>query len=136
MPKQSLSGKDQQVVRALEQTVTSEVTKGLPSLVHEAVMKALVVASNTAAEGAAPKSNGDTEIRRPKAGGRCAAVWDELDKLAAKGQAPTLKQIQTVGKRRKWNENNTRIEFYQWRHYNGLRGRAVAGAMPLQPTIQ
>lgn len=122
---------DQKIVQVLEQTVETEVLKRigepLRAVVHDAVREAIVAASHveevpaeSTAEEAARTSN---EPRRPKAGGRCAAVWDELDQLHKDDGVPSLKQIMAVGKRRKWNENNTRVEYYQWRRAHGIHGR-------------
>jgi hypothetical protein len=65
-----------------------------------------------------------TPPRRPKRGGRCEAVWRELDRMEARRKAvPRLSEIRKAGARKGWNENNTRIEYYQWRRSKGIHGR-------------
>lgn len=64
-------------------------------------------------------------VKRPGAGGKCAAVWDYLD-LSPAATAKDMRELATsVG----WNMNNTLIEYYQWRKFHGLtRTRAKDGA--------
>lgn len=123
---------DNKIVEVLEKTVTTEVMKriGAPlqAVVHDAVVEAIVAASHVGevpaqAAQAEPKQEQDADPHRPKAGGRCAAVWDELDRLRAEDDVPMLSDIMKVGRQRKWNENNTRVEYYQWRKFHGIRGR-------------
>lgn len=131
---------DDQLVKVLEQTVETEVLKRigepLRAVVHEAVREAIVAASHIEAPAAqasaeeksfAPASEA-RDPHRPRAGGRCAAVWDELDRISGSKGVPSLKQILSVGKRRRWNENNTRVEYYQWCKFNGIQGRLSAAA--------
>ncbi len=55
-------------------------------------------------------------VKRPGAGGKCAAVWDYLD-LSPAATAKDMRELATsVG----WNMNNTLIEYYQWRKFHGL----------------
>lgn len=69
-----------------------------------------------------PVQNG---ITRPSAGGKCRAVWDQLDELrAALGTVPSSKDVKVLAQQNGWNPNNASIEFYQWRKYNGIFGRA------------
>lgn len=60
-------------------------------------------------------------VKRPKAGGLCAAVWDYLD---AHNEGATAKNIRVVAEQNGWNLNNAQIEFYQWRKFNGISGRS------------
>lgn len=62
-------------------------------------------------------------IKRPSVGGACRAVWDVLDEMVAAGETPTAKMIKVVAAEKGWNANNASIEFYQWRKFNGIRGR-------------
>jgi hypothetical protein len=88
-----------------------------------------------------PEQNG---IKRPSAGGLCRAVWDACDDLRAKlDRIPTSKEIKQMAGEKSWNSNNTMIEFYQWRRYNGITGRsakaeaqAPAPAAPATPEQQ
>lgn len=74
-----------------------------------------------------PEQNG---IRRPSAGGMCRAVWDKCDELreAGGGHPPEAKAVRAAAEAVGWNMNNAMIEFYQWRKYNGITGRAKKGA--------
>jgi len=58
-------------------------------------------------------------VKAPAEGGKCWTVWAELDKLVGKGAQPTLRQALGIAEANGWNLNNTRIEFYQWRHFHG-----------------
>jgi hypothetical protein len=66
-------------------------------------------------------------IKRPSAGGLCRAVWDACDELREKanGTIPSSEQIRALAESKGWNRNNAMIEFYQWRKYNGITGRAA-----------
>ena len=55
-------------------------------------------------------------VKRPKAGGVCAAVWAWLDA----NPAATLKEAKAVAPAHGWNENNVSCEFYSWRKFNGI----------------
>jgi hypothetical protein len=69
-----------------------------------------------------PEQNG---IKRPSAGGRCRAVWDALDAYRTEtGEMPTAKTVRELAVDEGWNPNNASIEFYQWRKFNGVTGRA------------
>lgn len=70
-----------------------------------------------------PEQNG---IKRPSAGGRCRAVWDALDAYRTEtGDMPTAKTVRELAADEGWNPNNASIEFYQWRKFNGITGRAA-----------
>jgi ribosomal protein L12E/L44/L45/RPP1/RPP2 len=138
---------DNKIVEVLEKTVTTEVTKRIGALlqavVHDAVVEAIVAASHvgeTPAE-AAPAEPKQAQAaqganpHRPRAGGRCAAVWDELDRLRAENDVPMLSDIMKVGRQRKWNENNTRVEYYQWRKFHGIRGRLGSRKAPPRRSV-
>ena len=62
-------------------------------------------------------------VKRPSAGGACRAVWDALDAMVAAGEQPTSKDVRALAEQNEWNANNASIEFYQWRKFNGIRGR-------------
>lgn len=62
-------------------------------------------------------------IKKPSVGGQCRAVWDALDDMVAAGTQPSAKQVKALAEERGWNPNNASIEFYQWRKFNGIRGR-------------
>lgn len=81
-----------------------------------------------------PMQNG---IKRPSEGGLCRAVWDFCDAAREKsgGTAPTAKDVKAYAETVGWNMNNACIEFYQWRKYNGITGRAPA-AKPATPAAE
>jgi hypothetical protein len=75
-----------------------------------------------------PTQNG---VTRPSAGGRCRAVWDALDAYQREtGEVPTAKVVRDLAADEGWNPNNASIEFYQWRKFNGITGRAKKVAAP------
>lgn len=65
------------------------------------------------------KQNG---ITRPSVGGKCRAVWDWLDAHPA----ATSKDVKAAATEMGWNPGNASIEFYQWRKFHGITGRAKA----------
>lgn len=70
-----------------------------------------------------PEQNG---IKRPSAGGLCRAVWDAMDaqREANEGTVPSTQQVRDLALMHNWNINNAMIEYYQWRKFNGITGRA------------
>lgn len=116
------SKQDQELVSVLKNTIHAKVLENLDHIVDEAVQVAIVHASKVP-EAPAMVLSGRTDISRPKEGGVCAAVWDTLDKMRAdEGNVPTLDKVRKVAKRRRWNANNARIEYYRWRAFNGIHG--------------
>lgn len=119
-------GADTILVQKLEQEIVSEVLVGidanLKQSVHKAVRLAILraVRSTPAKVTAAAARNG-----RPSPGGRCAAVWDVLDVAKEKGEIPSLSEVRKIAKRRRWNANNARIEYYQWRKHHGITRATV-----------
>jgi len=55
-------------------------------------------------------------VKRPKAGGVCAAVWAWLDA----NPAATLKEAKAAAPANGWNENNVSCEFYARRKFLGI----------------
>ncbi len=51
--------------------------------------------------------------KRPKAGGKCAAVWDHLDA----NPTTTVKELREAATAQGWNVNNAVCEFYAWRKF-------------------
>ncbi len=78
-----------------------------------------------------PTQNG---VQLPSSGTLCRAVWDQLTSMMVPigdtGQAtvPSAQEIKAVGEQRGWNANNVSIEYYRWRKFNGITGRAKKGA--------
>ena len=87
---------------------------------HSAPAAAKRTSSGLKIEKAREERNG---IKKPSVGGQCRAVWDALDAMVEAGAQPTAKQVKELAEERGWNPNNASIEFYQWRKFNGIRGR-------------
>ncbi len=64
-------------------------------------------------------------IKRPSIGGKCRSIWDALDAHAeSTGDDPTAKDVKEMAAAHGWNPNNASIEYYQWRKFNGIKGRS------------
>lgn len=59
-------------------------------------------------------------VTRPSVGSICRAVWDALDLI---GLGATSQDVKALTEKNGWNKNNTSIEYYQWRKFNGIKGR-------------
>ena len=99
---------------AIETLVIQKLYEALPKAVYEAVHAslhndALVTAEREIVNG----------VKAPAPGGKCWTIWNELDTLLITGSTPTLQDVFTLANDKKWNRNNARIEFYQWRHFHG-----------------
>lgn len=60
-------------------------------------------------------------VKRPGPG-KCLEVWEYLDTHPS----ATGKDLREIAPSKGWNANNASIEFYSWRKFNGISGRAVA----------
>ena len=100
---------DKLLVQKLEKTVQAEVmkavTESIKNVMHEAIGKAIVAASKV------PEK---LEAKRPKEGGRCAEVWDELDRLAKDNHIPTAKEVSEIAQRYGWSPDTVSTQYYQW----------------------
>lgn len=99
--------------RTIEANVLEQLQEPLTRIVHRAIRRGVIVASQTPVEaGSEPAATNG----RPVAGGLCAKVWDTLDKAAENGGAiPSLQEIQKLAKRKRWNSNTARVQYYRWR---------------------
>ena len=77
------------------------------------VKKATTTASKAAPKVEHEERNG---VKRPKAGGACAAVWAWLDA----NPAATLKEAKAAAPAHGWNENNVSCEYYARRKFLGI----------------
>lgn len=77
------------------------------------VKKATTTASKAAPKVEQEERNG---VKRPKAGGVCAAVWAWLDT----NPTATLKEAKAAAPAHGWNENNVSCEFYARRKFYGI----------------
>jgi hypothetical protein len=64
-----------------------------------------------------PEQNG---VKRPSDNTTCGKVWAAFD------ANPTIasKQLGELAEANGWNKNNVSCEFYQWRKFNGIKGRS------------
>lgn len=118
---------DNHTARTLEAKVLRKLKRSLSEAVHEAVRELAndppsLPKGKHASDKERPSRRG---VTRPLPGGLCDAVWAELDKIYArrKKAPPTLHEILEIGRKKGWNTNNTRVEYYCWRKYNGIEGR-------------
>lgn len=115
---QAAASKDAYAVlqRTIEANVLEQLQEPLAKIVHSSVRKGIVAASQTP-----PTANDPTEPvaqvnARPASDGICGKVWDTLDKTTKeKGEAPTLQEVQKLAKRKRWNPNTARVQYYRWR---------------------
>lgn len=101
--------------RTIESNVLEELQGPLSRIVHSAIRKGIVSAAKVA-----PAANESVEPAvvqsRPAGSGLCAKVWDTLDKTAKDtGKTPTLQEVQKLAKRKRWNANTARVQYYRWR---------------------
>lgn len=59
-------------------------------------------------------------VKRPRAGGLCAAVWEALDQMHAAGVVPATKDVRDLATAKGWNQNNAVAELSAWRKWMGL----------------
>lgn len=59
-------------------------------------------------------------VKRPRAGGLCAQVWDALDALRASGVDPATKDARDLALAKGWNQNNAVAELSAWRKFHGI----------------
>jgi len=60
-------------------------------------------------------------VKRPSEGTVCGAVWAEFDKNPEIKAADLADLADTNG----WNRTNVSCEYYSWRKFNGIKGRAA-----------
>lgn len=108
----------------VEAVVLARLAPAIHDAIHVGVQQALAKATQPpqAKEVTREEQHG---VRRPKAGGRCDQVWQQLDDMNAKGAEPSLQAIVEVARKKGWNENNARVELYQWGKFHGMVGRRV-----------
>ncbi|MCY1367273.1 hypothetical protein D9M69_542010 [compost metagenome] len=97
--------------------------KEAPAPAAEAAPAAPVVTTGKPKKEPAPKVEREERngVKRPRAGGLCAAVWAWLDA----NPGATIKDAKAAAPDHGWNENNVSCEFYAWRKFSGL-SRATA----------
>ncbi len=83
-----------------------------------------VVTTSKPKQAAAPKVPREERngVKRPRAGGLCAAVWAWLDAHPT----ATIKDAKAAAPEHGWNENNVACEFYAWRKFSGISRQTAA----------
>lgn len=90
--------------RTIHARVLRELEEPLAVILHSAVRDAVTTAAHADSR------------RRPVPGGRCREVWDALDAVQhITGELPSLQDARDLAKRKNWNENTARIQYYRWR---------------------
>ncbi len=64
-----------------------------------------------------PRQNG---VTRPSSTTLCGQVWAYLDANAT----VTSKDLPTIAEANSWNKNNVVCEYYNWRKFNGIKGKS------------
>lgn len=108
-----------EALEAMEQERDEAQNPDAPEVQADAPADAVVTTSKPK-KAAAPKverieQNG---VKRPGPG-KCLEVWEYLDQHG--NMKP--KELQPVAEAKGWNLNNAQIELYQWRKFNGIKGR-------------
>lgn len=104
---------DDGLVEVMEQTIHARVLKLLDEPLHNIVRNAVREAVTTASD------------HRPVQGGRCRQVWDALDAVQhLTGETPSLKDAKEIARKRGWNENTARIQYYRWKQETQVSGQA------------
>lgn len=102
---------DAALAQAIKRQVMDKLENTLDIEIPRAMRNALLKASPTPRT--APAS-AEADVHMPD-GEKCAAIWHELDRLAAAGKPTNLANIRKIGERKGWNAHTTRIQFYKWR---------------------
>jgi hypothetical protein len=114
---QTVASKDAFAV--LQRTIEAQVMEQLPRIVHSAIRKGVVAAAKGPAPAEANEATATAQeaVTRPVAGGLCAKVWDTLDSITKdkSGALPTLQEVQKLARRKRWNANTARVQYYRWR---------------------
>lgn len=120
----------EQMISALSEKATEK--RLAEQAKKEATRKALAVAIEAdKSKDAAPKAKKEpvvkiekNGIRRPKDGTVCGKIWAAMDDFVeSKGAFPDSQDVHLMIEANSWNKNNTIIEFYRWRRFNGKYGR-------------
>lgn len=122
-------------MKRVEPVISSRMEKALlakltPQLIEAVRETVHLVLAQAPVETKAPTDtrrvrNGVTE---PPAGGKCRAIWEQLDKLvlAHKGEVPKVTDVMAAARESDLNENNARCEYYYWRRFNGYGKKPTA----------
>lgn len=67
----------------------------------------------------APARRTQNGVLEPPAKGACRTVWNTLDKKGARAHKLTIQDVRELAVRKGWSVNNTVIEYYRWKRFNG-----------------
>ena len=71
-----------------------------------------------------PEQNG---VRRPKPHTLCGQAWAIFDEVSAKlGSPAPIRDCLVIAEQKGLNTNNVKVEYAQWRKFNGVSGRIVS----------
>lgn len=102
----------------IERAVLENLTAALPAAVHSAVQQIAPFDRRQQSRVTTMGRKVRNGVREPAPGGKCHQVWTELDALkAATKTDPTLAQALALVSKGV-NENNARIEFYNWKRFH------------------
>lgn len=76
-------------------------------------------------------------VPRPRAGGKCHAVWAITEDLMSEtGSMPDIATVKAKAAEQELNATNVSIEYYRCRQFHGVRGRQPAAKPAEQPSAQ
>lgn len=105
-----------------------ELRAKLDSLTPEQLALLVSHFSNKPQRAVRAKCEVQNGVRKPRAGGKCARVWQDCDNIVANGGVPTNEMVKALAAARGDNENNAQIELSGWRKFHGITGGARAHA--------
>jgi hypothetical protein len=71
------------------------------------------------------KQNG---VTRPSAGGKCAGVWAECDRIVLSGQVPTLGMLRAYATATGTSPVTAQVQLYRFRAFAGIKTATVIAA--------
>lgn len=120
---QAAEGKKAAKLAAAEAAKAAKVAKAAEKL-------AIAEAAKTAS--AQPEQNG---VKRPKAGSKCARVWEICDSISASmGQPAPVDTVLVNSATEGLHQTTTRCQYAHWKKFNGLAGRITAPVAPAAET--
>ena len=109
--------------RLLKKGAAAPSTTPAIAEVAKATEAAPATAPKAEAKAKRPPAVEQNGVKRPRAGGLCAAVWELTEKLADKGELPSIGVVKVAAAEAGLNPTNVSIEYYRCRQFHGVRGR-------------
>ena len=92
-----------------------------PSTAVDTGLDQLIEANQSQAKSAKTLPIIQNDIQAPMKAGKCKAVWDACQEYYNNtGCVPSINEVIALPALKDSNINNTKIEFYRWRKFNGL----------------